>query len=192
VELPESADTVVDGLLLNLLANLTDFLMANVTAFNISSAWASDNPSSDPISLISNTTYPLLICKEQIKLGRDPFYANYAAAHDGRRPFVNPNPLFRWSCGDNSTATIEEAVANKTQFMDWFNSEALAPDPEACSNSILLYVGSDASTVYRNTYGSPPRIPFGFSAAGYRCSVRHRTLCSPSKLPSYHLPLLGL
>ncbi|KAF2812363.1 glutamyl-tRNA amidotransferase [Mytilinidion resinicola] len=164
VEFPESADDIADGLILDFLANLTDFLQANVTAFNFTTAWAAANPSAADINVILNTTYPLLISKEQIKLVRDPFYADYAAAHNGRRPFIDPTPLIRWSYGDNSSATIEEAVANKTQFMDWFNSEVLAPDAATCSSSLLLYVGSDASTVYRNVYWDSPGVPFGFSS----------------------------
>ncbi|KAJ9641122.1 hypothetical protein H2199_005790 [Coniosporium tulheliwenetii] len=99
-----------------------------------------------------------------VALVRDPFYADYAAAHNGRLPFVDPPPLTRWAYGDNATATVEEAVANKTAFMDWFTSEVLAPDAETCSSSLMMYVGSDGdNTVYRNTYWDPPRVPFGFS-----------------------------
>ena len=106
----------------------------------------------------------MLIAKEQIRLVRDPFYADYAAAHDGRRPFIDPAPLIRWSFGDNSSETIEDAVANKTEFMSWFNTTVLVPDAETCSSSLLLYVGSDAETVYRNVYRSAPSVPYGFSS----------------------------
>jgi len=40
-----------------------------------------------------NITYPILVSQEQTKLVRDPFFADYAAAHDGRKPFVDPVPL---------------------------------------------------------------------------------------------------
>ena len=170
---PTSADSVADGLILDFLANLTDFLHANVTSFNFTTAWAADKPSAPPINTLLNITYPLLIAKEQIRLVRDPFYADYAAAHDGRRPFIDPAPLIRWSFGDNSSETIEDAVANKTEFMSWFNTTVLVPDAETCSSSLLLYVGSDAETVYRNVYRSAPSVPYGFSSG--RVSVFSET-----------------
>ncbi|OCL14587.1 glutamyl-tRNA amidotransferase [Glonium stellatum] len=177
---PTSADSVADGLILDFLANLTDFLHANVTAFNFTTAWAADNPSAPPINTLLNITYPLLISKEQIRLVRDPFYADYAAAHDGRRPFIDPAPLIRWSFGDNSSETIEDAIANKTEFMSWFNSTILVPDTETCSSSLLLYVGSTAGTVYRNVYRSAPSVPYGFSSG--RISVF-------SEAPDFVIPI---
>lgn len=165
VGLPESADTIPDGLIVDFMANLTDFLKAKATPFDVNTQWAEDNPSSDPLTELLGTTYPLLISKEQTKLVRDPFYADYAAAHDGRRPFVDPAPLIRWNYGDESSATVEEAVANMTLFMDWFNSKVLAPDAETCSNSLLVYVGSNGSTTYRNEYRSAPGVPLGFSTS---------------------------
>jgi hypothetical protein len=94
---------------------------------------------------------------------RDPFYADYAAAHDGRLPFVDPVPLARWAFGDESPYTITDSIANKTLFMEWFNSNILVSDPVTCSDTLLLYVGSNADTTYRNTYWSPPVPPTGFS-----------------------------
>jgi hypothetical protein len=127
-----------------------------------------------------NITYPLLISQEQTKLVRDPFYADYAAAHEGRLPFVDPVPLYRWSFGDSSTETIADAVANKTTFMDWFGSNVLVPTPKTCSDKILLYVGSNADVNYRNQYLSSPAVPFGFSTS--RISVFTET-------PDFVIPL---
>ncbi|KAJ9657967.1 hypothetical protein H2201_007974 [Coniosporium apollinis] len=150
VGFPTSANSTADRILLDFLSTVSDFISANVSAFNITTAWAEITQSSS--------------AKEQTRLVRDPFYADYAAAHNGRLPFVDPPPLTRWAYGDNATATVEEAVANKTAFMDWFTSEVLAPDAETCSSSLMMYVGSDGdNTVYRNTYWDPPRVPFGFS-----------------------------
>lgn len=49
--------------------------------------------------------------------------------------------------------------------MDWFGTEILSPvdDPAQCSSGILLYPGSTGSQNPRNTYGSAPSVPFGFS-----------------------------
>lgn len=160
---PTSGTTEANALLVDFVSKLSAFLGASVSTFNLTTAWATANPSSPGVVELLNITYPILISKEQIKLVRDPFYKAYAAAHDGRLPFVNPVPLARWGFGENSTATIEEAVANKTQFMNWFNKEVLASSAETCSDSLLLYVGSAASTNYRNVYRSPPSAPVGVS-----------------------------
>ncbi|KAK3062019.1 hypothetical protein LTS18_004977 [Coniosporium uncinatum] len=109
-----------------------------------------------------NLTYSILITQEQTRLVRDPFYADYAAAHDGRLPSVDPVPLARWAWGDNSSTTVAEAVANKTTFMDWFNSKVLVSDEQTCSDSLMMYVGSQAGTVYRNVYLNEPRPPIWF------------------------------
>lgn len=167
------------ALLLSFVSSLSSFVKGNASAFNITGAWATDNPTAPALTTLLNITYPLLIAKEQTRLVRDPFYAAYSAAHDGRLPFVDPAPLIRWGFGDNSSATIEQAVANKTQFMDWFNSKVLGPDPASCSDSLLLYVGSDASVTYRNIYRSAPTVPYGFSSG--RISVF-------SEAPDYVIP----
>ena len=94
---------------------------------------------------------------------RAPFYADYAAAHDGRRPFVDPAPLVRWAFGDAyPSSELDVANANRTLFANWFASEVLVADNETCSNSLLLYVGSEASVEYRNEYNGPPEVPAGF------------------------------
>lgn len=127
-----------------------------------------------------NLTYALLITKQQTKLVREPFYADYAAKYDGRRPFVNPVPLARWGWGDNQTIPVEEAIANKTTFMDWASSTFLAPSDKTCSESIVMYVGSTARANPRNVYLDEPGVPFGFSSS--RISVM-------AEVPDYVVPL---
>lgn len=163
---PTTARVDGDQLLIDFLTKVSAFLSANVTAFNITTAWAATAPAgAPPLIELLNITYPILIAKEQTRLVRDPFYADYAAQHDGRLPFINPAPLVRWAYGDNATATVAEAVANKTVFMDWVASEVLVPDAQTCSDSLMMYVGGQAGTVYRNVYRAPPRVPFGFSTS---------------------------
>jgi hypothetical protein len=151
---PTSASNAANRLLIDFLGNVTEYLQANVSA--------------------------LLITKQQIGLVRDPFYADYAAKNDGRRPFVNPVPLARWGWGANQTNTLEEAIANKTLFMDWANSTFLAPSLSTCSESLVMYVGSTAGANPRNVYLSPPGVPFGFSNS--RISVM-------SEAPDFVVPI---
>ncbi|KAL0932100.1 glutamyl-tRNA amidotransferase [Colletotrichum truncatum] len=157
--------------LLNVFADeVAKFLQTNLTEFNLTESWASTGPEEARKASLADLlgkTYATLISKEQTTLVRDPFYADYAAAHDGRRPFVNPVPLARWAWGDAQPATaLDEARANKTIFMDWFNSQVLVPvaDPAACSSGLLLYVGSSGTASPRNRYPNAPGTPpLGFS-----------------------------
>ena len=95
VEFPTSADNEADTVLLDFLAKLEGFLSTRATALNLSTLWTSTLPAGVDPSLddFLNITYPILISKEQTMLVRDPFFAAYAAVHDGRRPFVDPAPL---------------------------------------------------------------------------------------------------
>jgi len=154
-----------DDLLIDFVGNVSAFIKASVVAWDIDVDWNATRPTgSDPsLTDLLNLTYPIIIAQEQTKLVRDPFYADYAAVHDGRRPFVDPAPLVRWAFGDSyPNTTLAVANANRTLFADWFASEVLVADAKTCSNSLLFYVGSEASVNYRNQYGGPPSPPFGF------------------------------
>ncbi|GKT53021.1 glutamyl-tRNA amidotransferase [Colletotrichum tofieldiae] len=153
-------------------SDLAAFLGTSLTEFNLTSSWASSAPAevkNQSLTDVMGRTYATLITKEQTALVRDPFYADYAAAHDGRLPFVNPVPLARWSWGDAQPATaLADAKANKTLFADWFNTQVLAPvadGPSTCSSGFLLYVGSSGTASPRNKYPSsaPGTPPLGFS-----------------------------
>ncbi|KAF4853417.1 Amidase 1 [Colletotrichum siamense] len=163
-----SDETPAGQMLNKFAASLAAFLDTNVTEFNLTEAWVSTGPESvKGLSLteVLGATYATLITKEQTALVRDPFYADYAAAHDGRRPFVNPVPLARWAWGDTQPASaLDDAKANKTLFMDWFNAQVLAPTPSSCSSGFLLYVGSAGTASPRNAYlEAPSTPPLGFS-----------------------------
>jgi hypothetical protein len=178
---PVNATDAATQLLVDFLGNVTKFLAGNTTAYNVTASFAADNPDLEPLTAVMNLTYALLITKQQIELVREPFYADYAQKYDGRKPFVNPVPLSRWGWGDNSTYTIDDAIANKTVFMSWANETFLAPSPETCSESLTMYVGSSTPRpVYRNTYWDAPGVPFGFSNS--RISVM-------AEVPDFVVPL---
>ena len=167
--------TASDGnsseLLVGFLDSLAELTGAAVEEVNITEVWARSHPAETPESIIdfTNLTYAILIAKDQTHLLRDHFYADYAEAHDGRTPFVNPSPLVRWSWGDTQDDSLmEEALANKSIFMDWFNSQIIpSTGDEACSESLMVYVGStggDGNLTPRDTYSSTPGVPFGWSS----------------------------
>lgn len=101
-------------------------------------------------------------------------------------PFINPTPLVRWGYGRSLPPTRkDEALTNKTIFLDWFGSEIVkGGNKETCSESIFLYPQSSGGTNYRNRYigsvhlchpletsklnltlVSPPSTPLGFSTS---------------------------
>ncbi|RSM08741.1 hypothetical protein CEP52_004499 [Fusarium oligoseptatum] len=173
ISFPAQAKSDLDIILTRFLANLTDFLSAKVTPFDLNEHWNSTSPDAPSVSTLLNNTYEIVSAKEQARLVRDPFFRDYGAAHDGRRPHVNPAPLNRWALGNSSTSTVEEGIANKTRFMDWFNTRVLSYDAKSCSNSLLVYVPRTPEPVYRDTYKTGPQVPKAFSTS--RISVMSET-----------------
>jgi Amidase len=154
-QFPTNGSSTSNALILSFLAKLQAFLSANVSTVTITSPWDSSRPANITASLPSllNLTYPTIISKQQTRLVRDPFYADYAAVHDGRRPFVDPAPLVRWAYADSiPDAALDEALHNKTIYMNWFQSNVLVPNPITCSNAFLLYIGSTGMSNARNQY----------------------------------------
>ncbi|KAJ4315919.1 hypothetical protein N0V84_008126 [Fusarium piperis] len=176
----------LDIVLAQFLANLTAFLSAKASPFELDEHWNNTNPDAPAVSVLLNNTYETVSAKEQGRLVRDPFFRDYGAAHGGRRPHVNPAPLNRWAFGDNSTSTIEEGIANKTRFMDWFNTRVLAHDSKSCSNNLLVYVPRTPEPVYRDTYRTGPQVPKAFSTS--RISIMSETpdMVVPIGQVAYH------
>ncbi|KAF5632027.1 glutamyl-tRNA(Gln) amidotransferase [Fusarium sp. NRRL 52700] len=164
------ANDTPEGVMLHQFANdLADFLITNVTEYNISQHWASAGPKSvgnTPLTELLNTTYAALITKQQIALVKEPFFKDYAAAHDGRMPYIDPAPSARWAWGESQPdSLLDDAIRNKTIFMDWFNQNVLPKDKDSqrCSSSILLYTQGPGVFSRRDVYLDPPGVPFGWS-----------------------------
>ncbi|EON98207.1 putative glutamyl-trna amidotransferase protein [Phaeoacremonium minimum UCRPA7] len=167
---PTSPSSAANTILIEFLEKLTTFVGGTATALNLNTAWDASKPAevgTTTLSQLLNVTYATFISKEQTSLVRDPFYADYAAVHDGRLPFVDPAPLARWAYADSVPASaLDDAITNKTIFMNWWNSEILPPvdDPLQCSSGFVLYAGNSARQNPRNQYISSPSVPFGFSS----------------------------
>ncbi|KAH6991375.1 glutamyl-tRNA amidotransferase [Ilyonectria sp. MPI-CAGE-AT-0026] len=153
-------------------SDLALFLNTSVTTLDLAKEWAASGPAparTQNIHEFLNLTYAALITKDQTKLLRDPFYKDYAAAHDGRRPFIDPVPLARWAWADTQPNSIlDDAVTNKALFMNWFNEKILPTDhdPLTCSSGFLLHIDSTGGFSSRNHYLDPAGLPFGFSNGG--------------------------
>ncbi|KUJ14563.1 putative Glutamyl-tRNA amidotransferase subunit A [Mollisia scopiformis] len=164
---PTNITSEADAVILDFLSKLETFLGVNASVLDYDSMWASSpeaaSTNASTLSDLLTLTYPTLIGKQQYTLFGAPFIADYQAAHDGRQPFLDPNPLVRWTWAQTNATTLEEGINNKTIFMDWWNSEVIKSDPETCSDSLLLYPGTLATPNPRNVYLSPPVIPAGWS-----------------------------
>lgn len=167
---PTSADSEADAIVLSFLANLTQFLNASVSSWDSDAAWNATAPSeAGGVDLTDylGEAYPALISQNQYDKLAVPFLADYAAANAGRRPFIDPSPQIRWAWGQNniSSSAADEAVHNMTIFQSWFNSTVLRPSNLSCSDSLLLYVGTDGTPTYRNVYKDAPGIPAGWDVS---------------------------
>ncbi|KAK4099405.1 glutamyl-tRNA amidotransferase [Parathielavia hyrcaniae] len=172
---PSSPSNAANTLLLDFASALASFIGGTTTALNLEAQWAASKPAAAgnaTLSTLLSATYATIISKEQTPLIRDPFYRDYAAAHNGRLPFINPVPLRRWAYGDSLPASaLDEAYAAKSLFQSWFNTEILppasssSPDEAECSSSLIVYVGSTGNPNPRNTYRGAPGIPLGFGTS---------------------------
>lgn len=101
-------------------------------------------------------TYATLISVDQYRSLAVPFFADYANKHAGRRPFINPGPLSRWTWGQENggNEAYDVAVQNKTIFKKWWESGGGfgKADPETCSEGIYVYPFTTGTTQYRNEY----------------------------------------
>lgn len=147
--------------------------------------WASSpqavSTNASTLSDILALTYPTLIGKQQYTLFGAQFIADYQATHDGRHPFLDPNPLVRWTWAQTNATSLEEGINNKTIFMDWWNSEVIKTDAETCSDSLLLYPGTLATPSPRNVYLDPPQIPAGWSVQNIAIMAGVPDMVLPSK-----------
>lgn len=112
--------------------NVASYLSATATVFNLTQFWEKAFPNSPPFAQFINNTYDVITSSEQVRLVREPFYADYAATNEGRRPFVNPSGLARWAVADNNTLTMDEARNKQQQFKDWLSTDILPEDAETC------------------------------------------------------------
>jgi len=156
---PTTATNEASRILIDFLGKLQTFLgAATPQAIVPASIWAASPPAAAggaSLSAYMSDAYPTVITKQQYRLVAQPFYADYAAKNAGKRPFVNPVPLYRWGYGQTLPAEAEQqALNNATVFKKWWEETVIKPSPETCSESLLIYVGSAASPSYRNRYSS--------------------------------------
>ncbi|OJI98271.1 hypothetical protein ASPVEDRAFT_880966 [Aspergillus versicolor CBS 583.65] len=155
-------------LLEGVVRKLEKFLGVQREAVDTQLKWEETYPEGAPgnVTDLLNTTYAVLTSVYQYKHLAKPFFADYAEKHDGRRPFINPDPLVRWQWGQDNggDAAYTEAVQNKTIFKNWWETAGYGrAHNETCSEGIYIYPYSTGKTQYRNVYtDAPTKPPMGF------------------------------
>jgi len=148
--------------------DLAKFIGASTSTINLENEWKATGPGGPALAQLLNQTYATIIAKEQAQLVREPFYRDYAAVHDGRKPFVNPVPVSRWAYGDSrSDADLQSEYAAKEKFMKWWNAKVLpaVTDKSQCSSGFVIYPGSSGGQNPRNRYRTMPGAPLGFGTS---------------------------
>ncbi|KAH9944758.1 amidase signature enzyme [Amylocystis lapponica] len=176
------------------IGKLEAFLNTTRTEFNMTTLWASTMPSnvSVPLRTLLNTTYPTLISMDQTRLLATPFFADYSAQNGLRKPFIDPAPLARWAYGyAQPTGAYNEAIANKTAFMNWFAEQVVPADPDTCSESIFLYPQSSGGTNYRNNYIACAA-QLGFSAGRIAVMAETPDMVVPIGEQPYNSTITGM
>jgi len=153
---PLTAETEADAIFLEFLSKLQALLGANTSAVDLETAWTTSTPagvSETNLDTYLETVYPTLISQNQYTDFAQPFYSDYAAAHDGRRPFIDPVPLVRWAYyqGLPSNAA-NEAEARRKIFKDWWSEKINPWNNQTCSESLVLYPTYPGGPIYRNEY----------------------------------------
>ncbi|KAG4255608.1 hypothetical protein FPRO03_04557 [Fusarium proliferatum] len=145
-----------DRVVVQFVDRLVEFLSADLSTFNHTEEWSRSHPAGTPSDLqeFVGSTWAVISAKQQTRLVRDPFFKDYAAAYDGRVPFVNPSTNGSWSWSDSLPPLLDEAIANKTMFKTWWDEVMLPKNSETCSESLMLYTFRDAAPEYRSDYGS--------------------------------------
>lgn len=89
--------------------------------------------------------------------------ADWAAIHDGDRPYVDPPVATNMEYASRlSESDFATALANKTTFKDWLEAELLTPQHESssCSSALLIHPIHQGTPSYRDEFVSKDRPMF--------------------------------
>ncbi|KAH8674337.1 hypothetical protein BX600DRAFT_509512 [Xylariales sp. PMI_506] len=157
---------------------LATFLNATIDTTSINTYWNTTSNKTDTefFSYMQQVAFNLNWLN-QIEKVIDPFKSDYAAAKDGRQPFINPFPATRFASAANVTADdVTESYNRFVYFRDWFGSNVVQPDVATCSKSLFLIPMFDGDVSYRNTVYSWPNVSSWSSFLMYYYSVQSQGL----------------
>ncbi|EGX94493.1 Amidase [Cordyceps militaris CM01] len=141
---PKGKGYDVDGMLDGFVNAVVEVTGAKVETIDLEALWARTRPSEVgdvTLAVFLNSTYTVLTATDQWNLVGKPFFADYAKKHGGRKPFVNPSPLTRWTWAQTLPASAYPAARRQhVVARAWFGTHVLAATGNArCSSALLLY-----------------------------------------------------
>ncbi|KAL4899602.1 amidase signature domain-containing protein [Aspergillus multicolor] len=155
---------------------LSSFLNATVERKSIDEYWNAtahiDKPDTDFWEYMQMVGFNL-IWKNQLEKVIEPFEADYAAAFDGRSPFINPFPAARYASAANITdEDVDEAYERFAYFREWFGKNVVKSDANSCSESVFAIPMATGDVSYRNNVYSPPNVSSWATFTPYYFSVQ--------------------
>ncbi|TQS33310.1 hypothetical protein Golomagni_06350, partial [Golovinomyces magnicellulatus] len=171
LDLPNGTDQMAT-IVREFVAKTANATGAKVVALNMTKLWEDTRPKAangtSYVDLLSKT-YATLITKDQVRLVGDKFFKDYAAKHDGRKPYLNPSVDIRWkyAAKNVSDADLQQAHFNMTLFGDWFNTHVAKKNNATCSDSLVRYHDQFTTPIRRDTYTPGATVPIGFTLGRY-------------------------
>ena len=156
--------------------------------FSIGKLWKETHPEgqSDSLAEATGTLYQNIVYYNYIRETIDPFIADYQAAHDGRKPFLEPILSARHEYGRQITVSQNaEAVESMKMFSRWILDFLLAPSDED-QVPLLIFPQSWGCPDYRDRYPASNSQLFwsGFS----RFAISYCSGCPDYTVPVSELP----
>ncbi|THG97905.1 hypothetical protein EW145_g7517, partial [Phellinidium pouzarii] len=176
------------------IANLQKFLGASVHNFSIAEAWNETSGVDIPVNTYMNETYSTITAFHQWTTVGAPLFKDYAAAHGGRNPHINPAVLARWQYGEmRGLGNYNIELQRREIFENWTAKNFLLPDPESCSQSIYLYPQNSGTYSSRELYFlGPSSPPFGFSDSRVAVYARSPDMVVPIGQVPYASVISGI
>lgn len=142
----DSKNTAAENMMSAWVSKLATFLSAETVSLNYTRRWAESPPANatSDLDAYMGDAWVAISAIEQTRLVRDSFYEAYAAKFEGRRPFINPSTRQIWNWSDVEKPSLGDALTKKATFKEWWNGNVILPDPQSCSDSLVIYSGADA------------------------------------------------
>lgn len=124
------------------------------SVFSLDELWVKTRPAgqSEDLHKATGQIYQKIAYYKYVQETIDPFITDYQAAHDGRKPFIEPIVQARQEYGRQITAVeYEKAVVSLKMFSKWV-LDVLFATSDAAEIPLLLFPQSWGQPDYRDTY----------------------------------------
>lgn len=168
---------------------LESHLKCTRTSFNLDDLWRRTRPAGQNKSLnkATGSIYPILSTHTCVRSTVDPFIADYKAANNGRRPFIDSAVQARHDYGRSTTSqqheTATQAAKTFARWM-WDTLFAANPSPEDEPFPLLIFPQSWGLPTYRDDPDPDPGSPFSSSSSPFSTySLSHLSGCPDCTVP---------